>query len=82
MGRRCPLGGYVLYLDCLECDEKACKGGGSLGNDIKTPYTKEKNRVAGRRGYCGWKRENVDVISPKEYGAYKAGRKGAKRCGK
>ena len=25
MGRQCPLGGYVLYLDCLECDEKVCK---------------------------------------------------------
>ena len=27
MGRICPLGGYVLYLDCLECEEKVCKGG-------------------------------------------------------
>ena len=27
MGKWYPLGGYVLYLDCLECAEKVCKGG-------------------------------------------------------
>lgn len=28
MGRKCPLGGYVLYLDCLECDERRkCRDG-------------------------------------------------------
>lgn len=25
MAKRCPLGGYALYLDCLECEEKLCK---------------------------------------------------------
>lgn len=24
----CPLGGEVVYLDCMECDDKACKKGG------------------------------------------------------
>lgn len=34
MGRQCPLGGYVLYLDCLECDEKVCKEGRKMKNKI------------------------------------------------
>lgn len=34
MGRQCPLGGYVLYLDCLECDEKVCKEGRKVKNKI------------------------------------------------
>lgn len=25
MAKKCPLGGYALYLDCLECEEKLCK---------------------------------------------------------
>lgn len=32
MGRRCPLGGYVLYLDCLECDDKVCRRSGEMAN--------------------------------------------------
>ena len=37
MGRRGPLGGYVLYLDCLECEDKICKRGDSV-----ITYTKAK----------------------------------------
>ena len=34
MGRQCPLGGYALYLDCLECEEKACKRSNMQKNKI------------------------------------------------
>ena len=34
MAKKCPLGGYVLYLDCLECEEKVCKGGKKVA-DVK-----------------------------------------------
>ena len=36
MGRRCPLGGYVLYLDCLECDDKVCKRSDNMVKYIET----------------------------------------------
>jgi hypothetical protein len=26
MAKKCLLGGYVFYIDCLECEEKVCKG--------------------------------------------------------
>ena len=39
MGRRCPLGGYALYLDCLECDEKEdCKSGKLNSNSQNNRY--------------------------------------------
>lgn len=41
-----------------------------MSKDISTEYTKEKNEKCGRKGYCGFKREKVTVISPKEYGIF------------
>lgn len=41
-----------------------------MSKDISTEYTKEKNEKCGRKGYCGFKREKVTVISPKEYGMF------------
>lgn len=35
MGRQCPLGGYALYLDCLECDEKEDCRNGKLNSNIQ-----------------------------------------------
>ena len=75
MAKKCPLGGYVLYLDCLECEEKVCKGGKTVSKDISTMYTKQKNKKAGRRGYGNWKREKEDVISPKQYGQFRGGKR-------
>lgn len=42
----------------------------SKGKDISTMYTKQCNAVEGRRGYCGWKREKENSISPKDYGEF------------
>jgi hypothetical protein len=39
-------------------------------SDILTKYTEERNRQCGRKGYCGWKREKEDVISPRNYGCF------------
>lgn len=47
MGRRCPLGGYVLYLDCLECDDKVCKRSSNVNKD----YFDKVNEVMCKRGY-------------------------------
>ena len=41
-----------------------------MSNDISSQYTKDRNKNCGRKGYCGWKRENVKNISPKDYGMF------------
>lgn len=41
-----------------------------MSNDISSVYTRDKNKKAGRRGYCGWKREKEDAIRPCDYGDY------------
>ena len=41
-----------------------------MSDDISTMYTKDENKKAGRRGYCGWKSEKETVISPSYYGSY------------
>lgn len=41
-----------------------------MSNDISTMYTKQENEKAGRKGYCGFKREKVTAISPKDYGMF------------
>lgn len=59
MGRICPLGGYVLYLDCLECEDKVCKrsdvmpvrkvkGGYKYGTKGKVYSTKSQAAKQGR----------------------------------
>ena len=45
-----------------------------MKNDISTMYTREQNKVAGRKGYYNFKKEKDTVISPKEYGMFKKGR--------
>lgn len=40
------------------------------GKDISTFYTKDRNKTCGRKGYYGFKREKVTVISPKNYGMF------------
>ena len=52
-----------------------------MSKDIFTQYTKKKNCNAGRRGYCGWKRENETVISPKNYGIFLESKKRRNRNG-
>lgn len=42
-----------------------------MNNDISTMYTREQNKVAGRKGYYNFKKEKDTVISPKEYGMFK-----------
>lgn len=41
-----------------------------MSNDISSQYTKYRNKTCGRRGYWGWKRENVKDIPPKYYGMF------------
>lgn len=41
-----------------------------MSNDISTKYTDDRNKTAGRKGYCVWKKENETVISPKDYGMF------------
>jgi hypothetical protein len=48
---------------------------GKSGKDISTAYTKEKNKNCGRTGYCGFKREKVTNISPRDYGMFLQGKK-------
>lgn len=50
-----------------------------MSNDISTMYTKEQNLKNGRKGYCLWKKEKVDCISPYFYGAYLIRRKKGKK---
>lgn len=54
MAKKCPLGGYVLYLDCLECERKVCKGGASLNltKDQKRQMYRDKiDTMMYNRGY-------------------------------
>ena len=43
------------------------KEGERMSKDISTPYTKQQNKKCGRKGYCGFKREKVADITPKNY---------------
>lgn len=51
MARRCPIyGSTVLYLDCLECEEKMCRG----GKEMQKEYFDKVNTLMQKRGYtCG-----------------------------
>lgn len=54
MAKKCPLGGYVLYLDCLECEEKVCKGGASLNltkEQKRQMYRDKIDTIMHNRGY-------------------------------
>ena len=54
MGRQCPLGGYMLYLDCLECEEKVCKGGVNLNlttEQKRQMYRDKIDTIMHNRGY-------------------------------
>lgn len=36
MAKRCPIyGSTVLYLDCLECEEKRCKQNGRVTSEVR-----------------------------------------------
>ena len=50
-----------------------------MSSDISSQFTKDRNKTSGRKGYGAWKREKVDVISPKDYGMFLAKKKGEKR---
>ena len=41
-----------------------------MSNDISTMYTKDRNMKTGRKGYCLWKNEKLDAISPAAYGDF------------
>lgn len=41
-----------------------------MSNDISTMYTKDRNMKTGRKGYCLWQGEKLDVISPAAYGDF------------
>ena len=41
-----------------------------MSNDISTMYTKDRNMKTGRKGYCLWKGEKLDAISPAAYGDF------------
>ena len=42
-----------------------------MNNDISTMYTREQNKVAGRKEYYNFKKEKDTVINPKKYGMFK-----------
>lgn len=46
MAKRCSIyGGIVLYLDCLECDDKElCKNGRIKSNDNSKTFRLSKNK--------------------------------------
>jgi hypothetical protein len=44
MPKKCPMGGTVLYLDCLECEDKLCKGVRSKNEHLKTNF--RENTIA------------------------------------
>lgn len=41
-----------------------------MSKDISSMYTKDENKKNGRRGWVGWKNENIRFISPANYGCY------------
>ena len=41
-----------------------------MSKDISTEYTKNKNMKCGRKGYCGFKKEKITDIPPREYGMF------------
>lgn len=44
MARRCPIyGSTVLYLDCLECEEKICRGNNNGTNTNKQRDNNNQN---------------------------------------
>lgn len=44
MARRCPIyGSTVLYLDCLECEEKICRGNNNGTNTNKQRDSNNQN---------------------------------------
>lgn len=53
----------------------------SMGSDISTLFTKEKNVKCGRKGYYAYKREKEDVINPRDYGMFLSTLKGRKHNG-
>ena len=50
MGRKCPLGGHVVYLDCLECDDKICRRSDKMANTF----------IEARKGYKFTPTEKAD----------------------
>ena len=49
MTRKCPIyGSTVLYLDCLECEEKLCRGGND-GKGRRFGSNSQDNRFATRQ---------------------------------
>ena len=49
MGRQCPLGGYALYLDCLECEERVCK---KMNNALKQKeYFEKIDKLMREKGF-------------------------------
>lgn len=81
MGRMCPLGGYALYLDCLECDDKVCKKGSAKVDKTnkQSEYFKKVDSLMRKRGYmcCMIKGANTEY-EEHCYQSIHASEKGAK----
>lgn len=41
-----------------------------MSNDISTMFTKEQNRISGRKGWVRWKAMVEKNITPDQYGEY------------
>lgn len=52
-----------------------------MSKDISHEFTKEKNVKCGRTGYCGFKREKITRISPRDYGMFLQGKRKVGRHG-
>lgn len=46
-----------------------------MSKDISTMFTKEENKLNGRKGYLYFKHEKISDISPREYGMFLQNRK-------
>ena len=41
-----------------------------MSNDISTPFTKQENKDAGRKGWVEWQTEKETCIKPRDYGEF------------
>ena len=41
-----------------------------MSNDISTPFTKQRKKNDGRKGWVEWQTEKETVISPRDYGEF------------
>lgn len=59
MGRQCPLGGYALYLDCLECEERVCK---KMNKALKQKeYFEKIDKLMHEKGFVCYLKQNYET---------------------